>query len=126
MSQMDVFLLSVKVRALEGSSIDMDGCEFYYVEIFVPVDSTLGFEQKIAVAIDSSKEVLSSDNLQLEEISKLLLFKEAEWKGEGEFNDELREEARKSLATGKVCKGAFRSEEIEEECEYSISLDDLA
>lgn len=117
MAQKDIWLTITKSRPLPGCEIDMDGCEFYFVDAFVPLDKNLGADS-IPNAISKVKSALLEDKLELAEVIQCVKFLPEEWIDQTETDESLHDLATKALESNDVVLGTFRSEEIQEFYHY--------
>lgn len=121
MAQKDLWLTITKSRPLPGCEIDMDGCEFYWVDAFVPLDKNLGAES-IPSAISKVKSTLLADKLELAEVMQCVKFLPEEWIDQTESDESLHDLAIKALESDDVVLGTFRSEEIQELYHYKHTV----
>lgn len=117
MNQTNLWLAITKSRPLPGCEIDMDGCEFYFVDAFVPLDKSLGADS-IPSAISKVKSTLLADKLELAEVIQCVKFLPEEWIDQTETDESLHDLATKALESNDVVLGTFRSEEIQEFYHY--------
>lgn len=117
MAQKDIWLTITKSRPLPGCEIDMDGCEFYFVDAFVTLDKNLGADS-IPNAINKVKSTLLADKLELAEVIQCVKFLPEEWIDQTETDESLHDLATKALESNDVVLGTFRSEEIQEFYHY--------
>lgn len=117
MAQKDIWLTITKSRPLPGCEIDMDGCEFYFVDAFVTLDKNLGADS-IPNAISKVKSALLEDKLELAEVIQCVKFLPEEWIDQTETDESLHDLATKALESNDVVLGTFRSEEIQEFYHY--------
>ncbi len=125
MTSKEVWIVFTKSKALEGCSIDVGGCDFYYSEAYVPV----GFDEQevtsLETVINRAKEVLLEKRLVLSDVSKCLRYHKEDWDVDTVMNKEVHSVAAKALFTSKVEFGTFRSEEIEERVQCQHNLKEL-
>jgi len=120
MSDKGIWIVFTKSKALEGCPINIDGCDFYFAEAFVPVDRNEGEVDNIEQVIERTKQALLTEKLDLNDISKCIRYKEVEWSEGTNLNDEIRATADKALQTNEVEFNVFRSKEIQEDCVYTF------
>ena len=125
MTSKEVWIVFTKSKPLAGCSIDMDGCDFYFSEAYVPVDRDEQEMTSLEKVVNCAKEALLEDRLVLNDVSKCLRYHKEHWDVDTVNNKEVRSMAAKALASSKVVFGGFRSEEIEELVQYRHSLKDL-
>lgn len=102
MAQKDIWLTITKSRPLPGCEIDMDGCEFYFVDAFVPLDKNLGADS-IPNAISKVKSALLEDKLELAEVIQCVKFLPEEWIDQTETDESLHDLATKALEAMMWC-----------------------
>ncbi|HEY6530600.1 MAG TPA: hypothetical protein VIZ65_18075 [Cellvibrionaceae bacterium] len=123
MSKHEVWIVFTKNEALDDCSIDVDGCDYYFVEAFVPVSASDASNQLDGI-VKRVKAALAEDYLELKAVSKCLLYKPQEWQADTVLNKEINKYAQKAMATGLVEFGSFRSEEIEELTQIQLVMDE--
>ncbi len=121
MNEKYLWLIITKSRPLPGCEIDMDGCEFYWVDAFVPLDKNLGAES-IPSAINKVKNTLLADKLELTEVMQCVKFLPEEWIDQTEAEKSLHDLATEALESDELVIGTFRSEEIQELYRYKHSV----
>ena len=121
MNEKYLWLTITKSRPLPGCEIDMDGCEFYFVDTFVPLDKNLGADS-IANAISKVKSTLLEDKLELAEAIQCVKFLPEEWVDQTEADESLHDLATRALESDDVVLGTFRSEEIQELYHYKHTV----
>lgn len=120
-----VWIIFTKSEALEGCSIDMDGCDYYFAEAYVPVnDGEFGLTSLESI-LSRVKQSLLDDKLVLADVSKCLRYKEEEWRSDSEMEKEVRVLAAKAFSSGVITFSSFKSEEIEELCRYHHGMDEI-
>ena len=124
MSEKNLWLTITKSRPLPGCEIDMDGCEFYFLDAFVPLDKSLGADS-ILNAISTVKSTLLEDKLELAEVILCVKFSPEEWIDQTESDEPLHELAAKALESDDVVFGSFRSEEIQDLYHYKHTIQEL-
>jgi hypothetical protein len=118
MTDKEVWIVSTKSSPLEGCDIDIDGCDFYFAEAFVPVASEINRLKRFEFVIASVEEALLEARLTLVDASKCLRYVEPEWGLDSEMEKETHAAASNALASNSITFSPFRSEEIEELCRY--------
>ncbi len=121
----EVWIVFTKSEPLDGCSIDIDGCDFYFTEAYVPVESKDFNVTSLEPIVSRAKQSLLDDKLVLVDVSKCLRYREEEWLSNSEMDKEVHVLAAKALSSGTVRFGGFRSEEIEELCRYHHSMNEL-
>lgn len=121
MSENNIWLTVTKSRALPGCEIDMDGCEFYFVDAFVSLDKSVGADS-MPNAICKVKSTLLEDKLELAEVIQCVKFLPEEWIDQTEADESLHDLAIKALESDDVVFGTFRSEEIQELYHYKHTV----
>ena len=112
MKERNLWLTITKTRPLPGCEVDMDGCEFYLVDAFIPLDKNLGAES-IPSAIRKVKSALLEDKLELAEVIQCVKFLPEEWIDQTDSDEPLHDLATSALENDDVVFGSFRSEEIQ-------------
>jgi len=125
MTSKEVWIVFTKSKPLEGCSIDIDGCDFYFSEAYVPVDRDGQEMTSIAKVVNRAKEALLEDRLVLSDVSKCLRYHKEHWDVDTVMNKEVHSAAAQALSSNKVEFGGFRSEEIEELVQYRHNLKEL-
>lgn len=121
MNEKYLWLIITKSRPLPGCEIDMDGCEFYFVDAFVSLDESLGADS-IPNAINKVKSTLLAEKLELAEVIQCVKFLPEEWIDQTETDESLHDLATKALESDDVVLGTFRSEEIQELYHYKHTV----
>lgn len=124
MSEKSLWLTITKSRPLPGCEIDMDGCEFYFVDAFVPLDERLGADS-IPNAISKVKSTLLENKLELAEVIQCVKFLPEEWIDQTESDESLHNLATKARESEKLVIGTFRSEEIQELYHYKHTIQEV-
>lgn len=124
MQQTDIWITITKSKPLPGCEINMDGCEYYFADTFVPLEPDVG-ANAIVSAINQVKDALSEKKLELAEILFCAKFSPDEWVDKTESIESLHELANKALKTGKIVFSGFRSEEIQELYCYKHSVQEI-
>lgn len=124
MKERNLWLTITKSRPLPGCDIDMDGCEFYFVDAFVALGKSLGADS-IPNAISKVKSTLLEDKLELAEVIQCVKFSPEEWIDQTETDESLHDLATKALESDDVVFGSFRSEEIQELYHYKHTIQEL-
>lgn len=112
MEKNNVWVVVTKSRPLPGCEIDMDGCEFYFSDALVPLESDAGAAAMVLV-VNAVKEALLEDKLELADVLVCAQFKPEEWIDQTDAIESLHELATKSIKDQKVEFSGFRSEEIQ-------------
>lgn len=123
MANKEVWIVFTKSSPLEGCSIDIDGCDYYFAEACVPVDTAP--THSLDSIINKVRDELAKERLVLVDISKCIRYQEQEWSSNTAPNAELRKGAKKSLASGSIEFSGFRPEEIQQLYQYSYSDNEL-
>ncbi len=120
----DIWLVISKIKPIEGCTINHDGCEFYYVDGYVPVDSNQSVKalELISNIIEKS---LREKRLELVEILLCCKFKNENWIDNTAAPESIHDLASKSLELNSVQFGRFRSEEFQELYVYQHKVDEL-
>lgn len=118
MAQSQVWILFIKSEPLAGCSIDMDGCDFYFAEAYVPVNAEELGATSFESIISRVKQSLLEDKLVLADISKFLRYTEEEWSSDSDMEKSAHLLAAEALSSGIITFSSFRSEEIEGLCRY--------
>lgn len=123
MANKEVWIVFTKNLPLEGCSIDVDGCDYYFAEAYVPVDTapTLSLD----LIINNVRNELTKERLLLVDVSKCIHYKKQEWSSETAPNTELHKSAKKSLVSELIEFSGFRSEEVQKLYQYSYSVREL-
>lgn len=80
MTSNDLWIVSIKLRHLAGSTLDEDGSEFYFVECLVPASSD-------AQAIQTTEQLLQEKKLSLAEVLKCEVYDPDLWQSVQHFSD---------------------------------------
>ncbi|PUA30459.1 MAG: hypothetical protein B0W54_08180 [Cellvibrio sp. 79] len=123
MANKEVWIVFTKNSPLEGCSIDIDGCDYYFAEAYVPID--VAPILSLDSIINKVKDELAQARLALTDISKCIRYKEDEWSADTAPNAEVRKMAKKSLASGAIEFSGFRPEEIQELYQYTYNVREL-
>lgn len=121
MNEKYLWLTITKSRPLPGCEIDMDGCEFYFVDAFIPIDKSLGADS-IPNAISKVKSTLLEDKLELAEVIQCMKFLHEEWVDQTEADESLHHLATRAFESDDMVFGTFRSEEIQEFYHYKHTV----
>jgi hypothetical protein len=124
MTNKEVWIVFTKNSPLEVCSIDIDGCDFYFAEVYVPIESNSG-TTSLDTIINHAKDALAAERLVLVDVPKCVRYSEQEWTLDTAMNKEVHTLAKQALVSGAVQFGGFRSEEIEELCQYHLSMNEL-
>ena len=117
-------LVFSKSKPLPGCEIDMDGCEYYFADAFVPLEPDVG-ANAIVSAINQVKDALLEKKLELAEVLLCAKFSPGEWVDKTESIESLHELANKALKTGKIVFSGFRSEEIQDLYRYKHTVQEI-
>ncbi len=121
----NTWIITTQSRPLPGCEIDMDGCEFYFADVFLPVANGGGATALIE-AINKVKEALLLDKLELAEVLLCAHFKPEEWVDQSDSAESLHELANKANETNSLVISGFRSEEIQQLYHYTHTLREIA
>lgn len=124
MQEKNLWITITKSRPLPACEIDMDGCEFYFADAFVPFEASAGVES-ITQVINQVKAALLDDKLDLDEVILCAKFLPEEWLDQTEAEEPLQNLALKALEAGAVVFSGFRSEEIQEMVHYKHTVQEL-
>ncbi len=127
MESKQVWIVFTKSRPLDGCTIDVDGGEFLYAEVFVPFAGIASDGGSISRIVDDAAQALAEARIALHEISKCLCYHPDEWQERTDMNANIHENSKNALEANSVIIGGFRSEEIEADCRYlhtAFELDD--
>ena len=124
MTNKEVWIVFTKNSPLEGCSIDIDGCDFYFAEIYVPIEISSG-TTSFETIVNQAKNALAAERLVLVDVPKCVRYYEQEWTLDTAMNKEVHALAAQALASGEIQFGGFRPEEIEELCQYHLSMNEL-
>ncbi len=117
-----VWIVFTKSEAWDGCSIDMDGCDFYFSEIYIPADDEETGATSLETILARAKQSLLEGKLVLTDVSKCLRYKVDEWPSDTELDIAVHNLAEKALTTGNIQFSSFRSEEIEALCRYKHKI----
>lgn len=117
-----VWIVFTKSKALDGCSIDMDRCDFYFSEIYVPADNEEIGAASLETILTRVKQSLLEDKLVLIDVSKCLRYRADEWPSETALDIAVHNLAERALTTGSIQFSSFRSEEIEALCRYKHKI----
>ncbi len=120
----DIWLVILKSKPLEGCDINHDGCEFYYVDGYVPIDSNQSVKA-LELVSDLIKKSLLEKRLELVEIFLCCKFNRKSWVDNTTAPESMHYLASKSLELKSVQFGGFRSEEFQELYVYQHKVDEL-
>lgn len=121
----NTWIITTQSRPLPGCEIDMDGCEFYFADVFLPV-ATGGGATALIEAITKVKEALLLDKLELAEVLLCAQFKPEEWVDQADSAESLHELANKASETNSLVFSSIRSEEIQQLYHYTHTLREIA
>jgi len=122
MSNKDVWVVFTKSRPLEGCDIDFDGCEFYFVDIYVPVETTPDKLVALGDITEMVRHSLEESRLELADISMLVRYENGEWKSKANSCNDVNALALQAKESSEIVFSSFRSEEIEELQAYHHSI----
>lgn len=125
MANKEVWIVFTKCTPLDGCSIDIDGCEFYFVEAYIAVENTATGPSSLHAICNRANEALLDFKLELKDISKCLRYRAEEWISDTELNREVHALALKALSSDSVAFGGFKPEDIEALCRYQHSMEEL-
>jgi len=125
MNPYTTWIITTQSRPLPGCEIDMDGCEFYFADVFLPV-ATGGGATALIEAINKVKEALLLDKLELADVLLCAHFKPEEWVDQSDSAESLHELASKASETNSIVFSSFRSEEIQQLYHYTHTLREIA
>ena len=116
MADKEVWITFAKGRPLPGCSIDFDNCEFYFVDVFIPVDKGLRID--FTELTSTVQSVLSSARVELADIGQLIRYQSGQWSVKIDDENEIEECVKKALETNKPCNGGYRSQEVQDLTDY--------
>lgn len=117
-----VWIVFTKSEALDGCSIDVDGCDFYFSEAYVPVDGEEFGVTSFESILNRVKKLLFDEKLVLTDVSKCLRYNEGEWGSDSDMEKSAHLLATSALSSGDIKFSSFRSEEIEDIYRYQHSI----
>ncbi|MBU6953772.1 hypothetical protein [Hahella sp. HN01] len=121
----DVWIAFTKSRPLSGCSIDVDGCEFYFAEVYVPMVSAGESPSNFEAILSKVKSELLENRLELADISALIRYEEDQWEIHSNSENDVNTFATLARLSESIVFSGFRSEEIEELTSYRYSISDL-
>lgn len=124
MRQAVVWITITKSKPLPGCGIDMDGCDYYFADAFVPIKSD-GGATAVVSAMSQVGEALLEVRLELAEVLLCAKFSPDEWVDKTQSIESLHELASQALKAGKIVFSGFRSEEIQELYCYQHSVQEV-
>lgn len=124
MNPYTALIITTQSRPLPGCEIDMDGCEFYFADVFLPVAANGGATALIE-AITKVKEALLLDKLELADVLLCAQFKPEEWVDQTESVESLHTLANQATQTNSLVFSSFRSEEIQQLYHYTHTLREI-
>lgn len=74
----NVWIAATKSRALPGCGVDMDGCEFYFADVYVVLSEEAG-PTAVASVVEQVRQALAGKQLELAEVSLCARFVPEEW-----------------------------------------------
>lgn len=113
-----VWIVFTKSEPLDGCDIDIDGCDYYCAEAYVPIETSQIHTVSLESIVNRVKQALLDKRLTLVDISKCLRYNESEWDIDSEMEKEAHVLASKALSSESIMFSGFKSEEIEELCRY--------
>ena len=113
-----VWIVFTKSEALEGCSIDMDGCDYYCAEAYVPIETSEINVASLESIVNRVRQDLLDKRLTLVDIPKCLRYNETEWGSDSDMEKSAHLLAKKALSSGTIKFSSFRPEEIEDLCRY--------
>jgi len=122
MSNKDVWIAFTKSRPLEGCCIDFDGCEFYFADIYVSIETIPDKLVALGDITEMVRHSLEENCLELVDISMLVRYKNGEWKSRTNSFNDVNALAVKAKQSSEIVFSSFRSEEIEELQAYRYSI----
>lgn len=124
MQKDSVWIAITKSKPLPGCEIDVDGCEFYYADILVPLKNDTNATAMVSV-IKQAQEALLEDKLELAEVLLCAKFLPEEWVDQTDGVEPLHELATKAVESQAIVFGGFRSEEIQELYQYKHTVQEM-
>lgn len=118
MQKSNIWIAITKSRPLPGCEINMDGCEFYFADVFVPFKSSAGVIAIVPV-INAVKDALREDKLELADVLLCAQFRPEEWVDQTGPIESLHELANEAIESEAIVFSGFRSEEIQELYHYT-------
>ena len=118
MNNNDIWIIFTKSRPMDGCEIDMEGCEFYFTEVFVPAPN-------LSNAIDQAKGLLLKNKLELSEVSKGIRYTPSEWEKDTPQNRIINDKSNSAINLNIPQISPFRSEEIQEDMQYQHIVTEL-
>lgn len=120
----DIWFAITKSKPLPGCEINIDGCEYYFADAFVPLETEAG-ATALAWAISNVTEALSEKKLELAEVLLCAKFSAGEWVDKTESIETLHQLANKAAAERKIVFSGFRSEEIQALYHYKHTVQEI-
>jgi len=109
---------------MDGCDINMDGCEFYYVDALVPVSNSTE-RLSMDVVIEKPRATLFEHKFELSEVLLCTKFSPVEWVGQTKSVGSSHNLALRASETNSVVCGGFRSEEVQRLYRYKYSVSQL-
>lgn len=125
MTTKQTWIVVTKSRPLEGCDIDIDGCEFYFVDAYISLPEEICSSKAITTILDKVEKTLNADRLELTEVKICARFFPDEWVDQTDSIDTMHSLANKSLETEEVVFSGFRSEEIQELYQYHHTVNEI-
>ncbi|ABC28322.1 hypothetical protein HCH_01464 [Hahella chejuensis KCTC 2396] len=121
----NIWIAFTKSRPLSGCSIDIDGCEFYFAEAYVPIISAEESLPNLEVIMSKVKNALLENRLELADVSALIRYEEDQWEIHSDSENDVNAFAMLARLSESIVFSGFRSEEIEKLTSYRYSISDL-
>ncbi|MFC1747973.1 hypothetical protein ACFL2V_04130 [Pseudomonadota bacterium] len=112
MENKSIWVLFTKSKPLPECEINFDGGDHYFVEVCVPAQKGEAWQQ-IGNVIERARECLLESHFELCDVSKCIRYFADEWQEQTRHNNMIHEAAQKTLETGAITLGGFRSDEVE-------------
>ncbi|WP_308365372.1 MULTISPECIES: hypothetical protein [unclassified Microbulbifer] len=125
MKPKDIWIVFSKSRPLPGCDLDFDGCEFYFCEAYVPVDTPNDPQIAFEEIIGKTRNELLNKRFDLVDISMIIRFDPSQWEVIGDSGNNVHKFAKSAEASQNITFSGFRSEEIEEETRYKYTISNL-
>lgn len=121
----NIWIAFTKSRPLPGCDLDLDGCEFYFCEAYIPVSVTTDPQNTFEEIIGKTRNALLDSKFELVDVSKIIRFDPHEWEVIGDTGNDVHELAKSTETSQKTILSSFRSEEVEEETQYRHAISEL-
>lgn len=125
MKPKDIWIVFTKSRPMPGCDLDFDGCEFYFCEAYVPVDTPTDPQIAFEEIIGKTRNELLDKKFQLVDISRIVRFDPSQWEVIGDSGNDTHQLAQSAKTSQNIVFSAFRSDEIEEETQYKHIISNL-